>query len=66
MSKLEHVVRPFESRGVSLPQRYVVPNQKSNPPVMLAWGRAGRGKTMGGSYSLVQTFYCDSQIVEKK
>lgn len=65
MSRIETVIRPFATREVSTPQRSLTPNQRPAPPVILQWGRSGRGKTMGGSYSLTVTYYLDQQVVEK-
>lgn len=66
MQKLESIVRPFQLRGVSPPERYVLSGQRSSPPVICNWGRGGKGRTMNGSTSVTITAYLDQQIVEKK
>lgn len=65
MARLETVVRPFATKDVSPPQRYVAAGQQANPPVLLQWGRGGRGRVFNGSYSLSKSYYCDQHINEK-
>jgi len=65
MSVFETVVRPFQSPEFSPAQKYLAPDQQSNPPLAMTFGRSGNGRTFGGSYKRRVSLYADQAVVEK-
>lgn len=64
---LESVVRPFQSGQISPSQTFFPAGQVGQPNVKLQYGhRSGSGKTISGSYSESQTFYCAKAQNEKR
>lgn len=65
MSRLENIVRPFQTREISPPRTvlktYAVENQKR---IKLAIGKTGKPKVMAGSYSSTQSVYMDTKLKE--
>jgi len=61
----ESIVRPFQTNQVTPAQTVYLPGQVGTPTVILRIGRGGSGKTLTGSYSYSQTFYCVKHEVEK-
>jgi hypothetical protein len=62
---MEDIIRPFQNGRVSLPQQYFQQGQVGVPPLVLRYGRSGSGRTLNGSSSYNQTFYCTAYINEK-
>lgn len=64
---LEKIIRPFESGNVSPAQNYYPAGQIGVLNVKLQYGhRSGSGKTISGSFSESQSFYCANAHNEKE
>ncbi|MFO1147813.1 MAG: hypothetical protein U1E62_05485 [Alsobacter sp.] len=63
---LDLMKQPGRDDSANPPVRYIVPGQQEVKRVLLAFGRAGAGKTIAGTASLRKTFYCDQHVVEKR
>jgi len=61
---LEKIVRPFQLRDTSPPQRVFDQYQKDTKDVVLTAGKGGSGKTFNGSYTVTATLYMDTKLKE--
>jgi hypothetical protein len=61
---LETIVRPFQTPAIGTP--VADPNQVGVPPVILSFGRSGRGKQFQGSFNETITFYMTKYVNETK
>jgi hypothetical protein len=61
---LEKVVRPAQTGEVTPPRRVVNASEGPTEQAGFKAGRGGSGKSMNGSYSFQQTFYCEQHVNE--
>lgn len=62
----EDIVRPFTTGDTAPPQRYITAGQASQPPAVIIITASGGAKVLNGSYSFVETFYCDQSSIEQR
>jgi hypothetical protein len=58
---LERIVRPFQSRDVTPPQRILNPSEPQVDNVLIQCGQTGSTKTFNSSYSSTITSYVESK-----
>ena len=61
MSSLERIVRPFQSKDVTPPQRILGPSEAPVDNVLIQCGQAGSTKTFNSSYSSTITSYVEGK-----
>ena len=61
MSSLERIVRPFQSRDVTPPQRILNPSEPPVDNVLIQCGESGSTKTFNSSYSSTITSYVEAK-----
>ncbi len=61
MTSLERIVRPFQSRDVSPPQRILNPSEPPADNVLIQCGESGSTKTFNSSFSRTVTSYVENK-----
>ncbi len=66
MSRMERLVRPFQTDVITPPRRVLTDYQPAEPEplITLEYGRNGSGKILQGSYSSTVTRYMDTKLKE--
>ena len=64
MSSFERIVRPFQSKDVTPPQRVIVPDQQAVDNVVIACGAVGQTRTFHGSFNLRHARYVEQSYRE--
>jgi hypothetical protein len=64
MSSFERIVRPFQSKDVTPPQRIVVPEQEPVENIVIACGEVGQTRTFHGSFNSRHSLYVEQSYRE--
>jgi len=61
VTSLERIVRPFQSRDVTPPQRILNPSEPAADNVLIQCGQSGSTKTFNSSFSSTITSYVENK-----